>query len=100
MTMYWRKKSHVVEALRLTAPMTLQTESGLVTGQTGDWLVIDADGQPRFFTAENFQAAFEPADEDQWPTRLEHERRKSLPRVRSPKPAHASPTPNQEDHHD
>jgi hypothetical protein len=83
--MYYRTKSVVVEATRLTAEIKLNDSGGVRTGGIGDWLVINVDGKPFFLSEEDFFRQFEACDDEgDMPTRFEQERKTVKP-ARTPR---------------
>lgn len=59
---YTRKTPVSVEAIRLVHPVTIETPSGPIHGNAGDYLVTESERQ-YVMSAEAFEAAFEQASE-------------------------------------
>lgn len=56
----FRKRPVVVEAVRLTRPMTVETLEGVMRGEPGDWLITGVAGEQYFCKHEIFKATYEP----------------------------------------
>lgn len=81
--MYYKSKpvaAVVIEATMLTALIQVGTEAG----HPGDWLLMGVDGKLSLKTDEAFLAEYEPADEDDYPTRFKEGRKKER-KARRPK---------------
>ena len=59
---YRKKVNAEVEAARLEAPLDINTTEGPAHGDAGDWLLLDADGNPYFNDDGYFRAHYAPAD--------------------------------------
>lgn len=70
--MLYRTKVLVVEALQLSASLNVDH----VQGGIGDWLVIGEDGKGTIKSDSDFRRLYEPADEDEVPTRFALERKR------------------------
>ena len=68
----FRKKPVVIEATRITRVMTVTTLEGVMTGNTGDWLITGVKGEQYFCKDNIFRMTYEPTD---------HESDKALLRV-------------------
>lgn len=55
----YRPTAHVVRARRMETAFTIESARGLVAGDTGDYLLIDLDGQPRAVAAAVFEQTYE-----------------------------------------
>ena len=71
---YYRTKSVVIEATKLTTDIILR--DGDERGQVGDWFVIGVDGQPIIMPEEEFLRSFEPCKGNPIPTRFQTEKPK------------------------
>lgn len=59
---YQKKIGAGVEAARLEAPLDIVTTEGPAHGEPGDWLLLDANGNPYFNHDEYFSERYAPAD--------------------------------------
>jgi len=50
--------------------MQVVTREGTMSGEPGDWLTIGTKGEPYFCKDDIFRETYEPADEDEAPTRF------------------------------
>jgi hypothetical protein len=57
--MKYRKKPIVINAHRLTKPMTVKTLEGVMTGNIGDWLIIGEKGEEYFCEDDIFKITYE-----------------------------------------
>lgn len=58
---WWRRRPSVLQARQIDEPFSVQTPHGVVEGQAGDWVAIDANGDPYPIAADVFEAAFDAA---------------------------------------
>lgn len=65
--MRYRKKPVVIEAIRISRPMTVETLEGTMRGNPGDWLITGVAGEQYFCRDDIFRATYEPADEEAEP---------------------------------
>ncbi|MEK5442651.1 PGDYG domain-containing protein [Fredinandcohnia sp. FSL W7-1320] len=56
----YRKKPIVVEAVKLTGPITIETSNGSMKGLPGDYLITDKDGEQYPCDRDQFEAEYEP----------------------------------------
>ena len=56
----YRKKPIVVEAVKLTRPITIETSNGSMKGLPGDYLITDKDGEQYPCDRDQFEAEYEP----------------------------------------
>jgi len=56
----FRKKPVVVEATKLTRPMTVETLEGTMKGNPGDWLITGVNGEQYFCKDDIFRKTYEP----------------------------------------
>ncbi|WP_196121307.1 hypothetical protein [Anaerobacillus alkaliphilus] len=56
----FRRKPLVVEAVKITSPITIDTAEGKMTGKTGDYLITQADGAQYPCNSETFEQMYEP----------------------------------------
>jgi len=59
----YRKKPVVVEARRLTEPVTIETLEGTMLGNPGDWLIRGVQGELYPCKDEIFRLTYEPLSE-------------------------------------
>jgi hypothetical protein len=59
----FRKKPLVIEAVRLTRSVTVDTLEGTVTGEPGDWLITGIAGEQYPIRHDIFIDTYDPADE-------------------------------------
>ena len=43
---WWRRRITMVQAARVDGPFTVETPHGPVTGEEGDWVALDTQGNP------------------------------------------------------
>ena len=55
----YRKKPVVIQAKRLTRPMSAETLEGIMQGGVGDWLIIGVKGEEYFCKNDIFQMTYE-----------------------------------------
>lgn len=58
----FRKKA-TVEAVELTTPTTVDTKWGPQTGQPGDWLITNPDGEQYPCPRDTFESTYEPVED-------------------------------------
>lgn len=56
----YRRKPIVVEAVKISSPITIDTAEGKLNGETGDYLITQADGAQFPCNAEIFDKTYEP----------------------------------------
>ncbi|MCE7790864.1 hypothetical protein K8O68_00330 [Salipaludibacillus sp. CUR1] len=56
----FKRKPVVVEAVKITRPISIETEGNTVKGHTGDYLITESDGQQYPCNAQLFEEEFEP----------------------------------------
>ena len=56
----FRKKPVIIEAVRLTQPVEIETLEGKMRGEAGDWLITGVKGEQYPCKDEIFQATYEP----------------------------------------
>ncbi|MBU9711776.1 PGDYG domain-containing protein [Evansella tamaricis] len=56
----YRRKPIVVEAVKITRPMTIDTVEGAMTGNPGDYLITDSNGEQYPCPASEFDKVYEP----------------------------------------
>jgi hypothetical protein len=59
----YRKKPVVIEAIRITRSMTVETLEGTMTGKPGDWLITGVKGEQYFCKDDIFKQTYEPVSE-------------------------------------
>ncbi|MFS0861094.1 hypothetical protein [Fredinandcohnia sp. 179-A 10B2 NHS] len=55
----YRKKPVVVEAVKLTRPITIETSNGTMKGLPGDYLVTDTNGEQYPCDRDQFESEYE-----------------------------------------
>lgn len=55
----YRKKPVVIQAVRITTPMRVETLEGTMCGQPGDWLIIGVEGERYFCKDSIFRQTYE-----------------------------------------
>lgn len=60
----FRKKPVIIEATRITRPMTVETLEGIMRGNPGDWLIRGVKGELYFCKDDIFRQTYEPVDEE------------------------------------
>lgn len=60
----FRKKPVIIEAMRITRPMTVETLEGIMRGNPGDWLIRGVKGELYFCKDDIFRQTYEPVDEE------------------------------------
>ncbi|SEM52370.1 hypothetical protein SAMN05192533_103237 [Mesobacillus persicus] len=55
----YRKKPVIVEAVKLTRSITIETSNGTMKGLPGDYLITDADGEQYPCDRNQFEAEYE-----------------------------------------
>jgi hypothetical protein len=60
----FRKRPVVIEAVRLTRAVSVNTLEGTVDGEPGDWLITGIEGEQYPCKHGIFMKTYEPADED------------------------------------
>ena len=71
----FRKKPIILEAVRLSSQVVLQTLEGEMRGERGDWLVTGVEGEQHIVKDRIFRQIYEPVDSfwvdyddgDTWP---------------------------------
>lgn len=56
----YKKKRVIVDAVKITRPITIETSKGTMKGNPGDYLITDKNGEQYPYDAETFHATFEP----------------------------------------
>ncbi|WP_180271273.1 hypothetical protein [Fredinandcohnia onubensis] len=56
----YRKKPIIVEAVKLTRSITIETSNGSMKGLPGDYLITDKDGEQYPCDRDQFEAEYEP----------------------------------------
>lgn len=56
----YRRKALVVEAVKITSAITVETAEGTMTGQPGDYLITHSDGTQYPCSADTFAKTYEP----------------------------------------
>ncbi|WP_209124726.1 hypothetical protein [Alkalihalobacillus sp. BA299] len=56
----YRKIPVLVEAVKITRPITIETAEGTVKGLPGDYLITEANGEQYPIRAELFETTYEP----------------------------------------
>jgi len=59
----FRKKPVVIDAIRITRPMTVETLEGVMRGEPGDWFITGVKGEQYFCKDEIFRKTYEAVDE-------------------------------------
>ena len=62
--MRFRKKPVVIDAVRLTRPVTIETLEGNMRGEVGDWLITGVKGEQYPCKPDVFAQTYEPEDEE------------------------------------
>ena len=57
--MKYRKKPVIIEAVRLTVPMSVETLEGVMKGNVGDWLITGVKGEKYFCKDDIFKMTYE-----------------------------------------
>ncbi|OIJ19231.1 hypothetical protein BKP45_13815 [Anaerobacillus alkalidiazotrophicus] len=60
----FRRKPVIVEAVKITSPITIETAEGTLTGKAGDYLITHADGTQYPCNADTFKQTYEPIKVD------------------------------------
>lgn len=60
----FRKKPVIIEAVRLTRPVTISTLEGTVDGEPGDWLITGIMQEQYPCKHEIFLLTYEPEDDE------------------------------------
>ncbi|MBU9721460.1 MULTISPECIES: hypothetical protein [Bacillaceae] len=55
----YRRKPIVVEAVKITRPMTIDTAEGSVVGNPGDYLITDTNGDQYPCNGQEFEKSYE-----------------------------------------
>lgn len=55
----YRKKIIIVEAVKLTRPITIETSKGTMKGRPGDYLITDKNGEQYPYDRDQFEAEYE-----------------------------------------
>ena len=58
----FRKRPVVVEATKLTRPLSIATLEGTMVGSVGDWLITGVKGEQYPCKPDIFEATYEPAE--------------------------------------
>ncbi|MFN7249797.1 MAG: hypothetical protein ACK4M9_03310 [Anaerobacillus sp.] len=56
----FRRKPVVVEAVKITSPITIETTEGKLSGKAGDYLITQADGAQFPCDPKTFEKTYEP----------------------------------------
>lgn len=56
----YKRKPVVVEAVKITSPITIETPEGSLNGKAGDYLITQADGAQYPCNPETFEKTYEP----------------------------------------
>jgi len=64
--MKYRKKPVVIDAVRLTARIEVETLEGTMTGEPGDWLITGVEGEQYPCKDSVFRATYEAMDDETW----------------------------------
>ena len=62
--MKYRKKPIVIDAVRLTRMMRIETLEGTMTGNPGDWLITGVEGEQYVCKNSVFQATYEIVEKE------------------------------------
>lgn len=62
--MKFRKKPVVIDAVRLTRPVTIETLEGNMRGEPGDWLITGVAGEQYACKHDVFMQTYVPVDEE------------------------------------
>ena len=57
---FYRKRPVIVEAVKLTRKMTIETPEGTMRGKVGDWLITGINGEHYPCSDDVFQQTYEP----------------------------------------
>ncbi|MEH2384913.1 MAG: hypothetical protein V7K14_03780 [Nostoc sp.] len=60
--MKFRKKPVVIEATQITSKMTVETLEGVMTGNSGDWLITGVKNEQYFCKDEIFKLTYDPVE--------------------------------------
>ena len=60
----FRKRPLIVDAVRLTRHVSVQTLEGTVDGEPGDWLITGIEGEQYPVKHSIFMATYEPTNEE------------------------------------
>lgn len=60
----YRKKPVVIDAIRITRPMTVKTLEGVMQGSPGDWLITGVKGEQYFCKDDIFRITYEMLSEN------------------------------------
>lgn len=60
----FRKKPVIIEAIRISKKMTVETLEGVMTGNPGDWLITGVNGEQYFCKDDIFHKTYEPVEKD------------------------------------
>jgi len=61
---YYRKKPVIIEAVRISRPMTVETLEGVMRGEPGDYLITGVAGEQYFCKPDIFEATYEITNEN------------------------------------
>jgi hypothetical protein len=62
----FRKKPIVIDAVRVTQPMAIDTLEGTMTAGVGDWLITGVNGEMYPCKDDIFRKTYEAVDHDGW----------------------------------
>lgn len=57
-------QTKIIEAYRLINQTTIETRNGIITGNNGDWLIIDEQGEQTILPNDEFTDRYEPYYEE------------------------------------
>lgn len=60
----FRKRPLELEARRARFQSAVETPTGLMIAQAGDWILTDVDGRERVWSDKAFRKYFEPLDDE------------------------------------
>lgn len=60
----FEKKPVIVEAIRLSREMTIETDQGTVTAHAGDWLVTGVEGEQYPIPHSRFMLTYRPENDE------------------------------------
>lgn len=67
--MKYRKKPVVIDAVRLTRRVEIETLEGIMVGQPGDWLITGIEGEQYPCKDSIFRATYETLNGEEPPTK-------------------------------
>jgi len=59
----YRKKSIVIDAVRITRKLAIETLEGIMLGDVGDWLITGVNGEQYPCKDDVFQKTYDPVED-------------------------------------